>query len=302
MKKFIFSFFIFLLLFFLFNLSFRTLYFKTLPSRLAKNILDKDIRTVVIGPSNGEFAWNDTIIKHSKNLCSPAKSLHGCYSSLKWVEEYNEAEIDTIILCASFLGFIYFDDKDLNLFVEGEYCLFEHDAIFNFFKYRLSCWRYLTSSLNNLSFFDEIIPSGEFRYSHRNKISDPHRFDQINEKIIKAGGDNNFTESYIRENCKYQLHYLSKIKDYCTQHGKTLVILSTPIYKIPDMVSYDGYHQLMRKELGDSALIADYTRFEFPDSTYYADLEHLNFRGAEYFSKHIAKNGLELRYAIDCCK
>ena len=65
--------------------------------------------------------------------------------------------------------------------------------------------------------------------------------------------------------------------------------------------SHSGYRQLIRAELGDSALIADYSRFEFPDSTYYGDLEHLNSRGAKYFSNHIAREGLRLQYAVDYC-
>lgn len=80
------------------------------------------------------------------------------------------------------------------------------------------------------------------------------------------------------------------------------IVVFQSTHKIPDMIDDSGYRQLIRAELGDSALIADYSRFEFPDSTYYGDLEHLNFRGARYFSKHIAKNGLELKYAIDYCK
>ena len=67
------------------------------------------------------------------------------------------------------------------------------------------------------------------------------------------------------------------------------------------MIDDSGYRQLIRAELGDSALIADYSRFEFPDSTYYGDLEHLNSRGAKYFSNHIAREGLRLQYAVDYC-
>ena len=119
---------------------------------------------------------------------------------------------------------------------------------------------------------------------------------------MREEGQDEISEQYIRDHYKYQVDFLREIGNYCRENHKVLIILSPPIYKIPDMIDDSGYRQLIRAELGDSALIADYSRFEFPDTTYYGDLEHLNFRGAEYFSKHIAKNGLELKYAIDYCK
>ena len=68
------------------------------------------------------------------------------------------------------------------------------------------------------------------------------------------------------------------------------------------MVSDKGYRQLICSELGDSTLVAEYTRFEVPDSTYYRDLEHLNTKGALYFGEHIVRDGLQLQYAVDYCK
>lgn len=48
------------------------------------------------------------------------------------------------------------------------------------------------------------------------------------------------------------------------------------------MIDDNGYLSLLRSELGDSLLIADYARFEFPDSSYFGDLEHLNHRGGAF--------------------
>ena len=68
------------------------------------------------------------------------------------------------------------------------------------------------------------------------------------------------------------------------------------------MASDKGYRQLLCSELGDSTLVADYSRFKVPDSTYFRDPEHLNTKGAQYFGEHIAREGLQLQYAIDLDK
>ena len=41
-------------------------------------------------------------------------------------------------------------------------------------------------------------------------------------------------------------------------------------------------------------LVADYSSFVFPDISYYGDVYHLNYRGAEYFSNYIKENGWHL--------
>ena len=62
--------------------------------------------------------------------------------------------------------------------------------------------------------------------------------------------------------------------------------------EIPDRVNDWGYRELIREELGDSTLVADYSRFVFPDDSYYGDLEHLNRKGATYFSEHIDRKSV----------
>lgn len=301
MKKFILLFVVFILLFCVINISLRIVYYYSKPSLLLKNQIEKNTSTIVLGPSNGECAWNDSIIGNSINLCRSGQSLGGSYSALRWAVEYNNAEIDTIVLCASLIGIVYNSDDNLLEWYEEDNCLFEYDVLFDFFKDRPSYWGKVTTQFP-YNLFLRRKPYGGYIYTIRDKLDDPMVNSAINTLISQAGGKSNISENYFRTNCKYQLHYLRKIRDYCAQHHKKLVILSTPIYRIPNLIDDSGYRQLICHELGDSALIADYSRFEFPDSTYYGDLEHLNYRGAEYFSKHVAKNGLKHQYAIDYCK
>ena len=303
MKRFIVLFLCFCFLYCSIILSVRAYWIHNAPSFLNRNFINHDIHTVVLGPSNGQDAWNHSIIPCSRNFCDAGDSNGSCYNKLKWICEYNDNQVDTIVLCASFVAFIYKPDSCLQSYAEERNSILDYKRFYHFFKYKIDYWKTVFTSFPilylNLKEF-----RGGYSYLDRDRLSHPKVADRINKvlKQMEKESLDKLSEQYFQEHYKYQVDYLGEIGKYCREHHKALVILSPPIYKIPDMIDDSGYRQLIRSELGDSALIADYSRFEFPDSTYYGDLEHLNFRGAEYFSKHIAKNGLELKYAIDYCK
>ena len=303
MRKFLIVVSLFIFLFVVTNLFLRLIYYQSIPYLLLNNQIDKNTRIVVLGSSNGEFAWNDSIIKNTKNLCLSAQSFNGCYSKLRWTLEYNDTQIDTVVLCSSLVGIGYFSDDKLDVGYEEINCLFEYKPFFMFFRSQLSYWEHIITHFSDqFLMLSRRKPYGGYKYEIHNKLDNPMVFNRINDLINEIGDEGVLTEDYFLSHCKYQLFYLRKIRDYCTQHKKKLIILGTPLYRIPDLIDDSGYKQLILHELGDSILIADYSKFEFPDSSFYRDLEHLNSRGAEYFSKHIAKNGLELKYAIDYCK
>lgn len=301
MKKFIFLFLMFIGLCCCITLALRAVWVRTAPLTLKRNFIGNDIHYLVLGPSNGESAWNDKVIKHSYNLCASGTSFGSCYNKLKWVSEYNDNQVDTVVLCASMMSFLYERDSWLLPYVEEADSKLDYWSFYDFFKNRLDYWKCALTSFPILN-LDLRQFKGGFVNLKRDKINHPKRFDGINNILNMVGGKDGVTEQFLKDKCKYQLIFLRKIKEYCDKHDKTLVILSTPLYKISDMVSDSGYRRLLLSELGDSTLIADYSRFQLPDSTCFGDLEHLNYRGAEYFSKHIAENGLDLQYAIDYSK
>lgn len=283
-------------------ISVRAYWIYNAPSYLIRNFINHDIHTVVLGPSNGQDAWNDSIIPHSRSFCDAGDSHGTCYNKLRWISEYNDNQVDTIVLCASIIAFIYKPDSCLQSYVEERNSILGYKRFYDYFKYKVDYWKLVFTSfpvLNlNLKEF-----RGGYSYLVRERLNHPMVADGINKVLeqMKEEGQDELSEQYIRDHYKYQVDFLREIGNYCREHHKVLIILSPPIYKIPDMIDDSGYRQLIRAELGDSALIADYSRFEFPDTTYYGDLEHLNFRGAQYFSGHIAREGLRLQYAVDYC-
>lgn len=280
------------------------------PRIMERNVLDKDIHTVVLGGSVGMTDWNDSIIPGSKNLCASAMTFGGALNNLKWATEFNENKPDTIILCVGLLSLVYFyDETDMSHFLlntnEEKRNVLIYPVFFENYKHYSDYWKYILVSFP-YKYFDAFKSiDGGFKAQDFNEINNPIAYDHINLVIERAkeyDGQGILSEEYLKTHFIYQINNLRKIKEYCDAHGQTLIVFNTPTYKIPDMVSDKGYRKLICSELGDSTLVAEYSRFEVPDSTYYGDLEHLNTKGALYFGEHIAREGLKLQYAVDYCK
>lgn len=298
-------------LFFILAIAFiRIAWILVTPLIMERNVLDKDIHTVVLGGSVGMSDWNDSIIPGSKNLCASAMTFGGALNNLKWATEFNENKPDTVILSAGLLSLVYFYDV-----VDIPYVLLEtreekrnlltYPDFFENCKQFKDYWEYVLVSFpyNNFDAYKGV--EGGYEPNNSNEINNPIAYDHINLVIERAkeyDGQGLLSEEYLKTHFSYQINNLRKIKEYCDAHGQTLIIFNTPTYKISDMVSDESYRRLICSELGDSTLVAEYTRFEVPDSTYYRDLEHLNTKGALYFGEYVAREGLQLQYAIDYCK
>lgn len=289
--------------------SIRVVWILLTPTIMERNVLDKEIHTIVLGGSVGRSAWNDSIILGSKNLCGAAMTFGGALNNLKWATEYNENKPDTVLLSAGLVSMVYFYDKEdvPNTLLERneeKRNLLNYLVFFDNFKHYIEYWKYILISFPYKNFDAYKGVEGGYASYNLFEINNPLAYNQINTAIERAkeyDDQNLLSEEYIRTHFTYQLNNLRKIKEYCDAHQQTFIILNTPMYRIPNMVSDKGYRQLICSELGDSTLVADYSCFEVPDSTFFADMEHLNIKGSVYFSKHIAREGLQLQYAIDYC-
>ena len=303
MKDFIRLFCLFWILIFILVGLLRVIWINEAPILQERNHFSGRINKLVLGPSNGEEAWVDSIIPNSLNFCKAALTMGGTMNRLKWMLEYNSVQVDTLIVCASWVAMVYQSDDTITEMLE--YYEEKHNVLnyYNFWQHvkfsPLYWWRAVTSfPATYLKFPIE----GGYVSIQREKINHPEARTRINKIISQAGGKDAFTEEYLRSHCSYQLDNLKEIQSYCNKHHIVLVILSTPIYEIPEMINDKGYRTLLRNEFGDSLLIADYSSFILPDTSYYGDLEHLNSKGAIFFSEHIAQSGLDLQYAIDYCE
>lgn len=273
----------------------RLIWICTMPHLLDKDVISDEIHTIVIGASNGEASWDDSIIPGSMNLCQSANSFSDCYTSLLWADQYNHADIDTVLFCASLPMFLYTSDEKLETLdrikLSEARSILDYKGFFDHFKSKGNYWKLVAASIPNMS---KHAVRGGFLHLDRDKVESPHAYDVINSHLEEIGGYNGFSKDYII-NCRdFSVEYFRKIKDYCTSHGITMVILCPPVYRIPELVSDNGYIEFLMDELGPEGMIADYSDLRMPELSYYGDLEHLNYKGAEYFSRMVAQEGLRV--------
>lgn len=282
----------------------RAIWYWASPSMLSRNVIKGNIHTILIGASNGECSWDDGIILGSRNLAKSGRTYLSNLTTLKYAIEYNDCSVDTVIVCAGVPSFLYYTKDDLGQFEriisDEKTSVLSKKEFYLCHRDEFLYWKAFFTTSPLLSSPQR--PMGEYLPLDRDKLGDPKAYESINRRLSECGGKDGFTEAYIREHCILQVKALKKIKEYCDTHNIIMVLYHSPIYKIPDMVSDKGYKNFILSELGDSVLIADYSRFQFPDTTYYADLEHINAKGAELFSKYIRCNGLKIQYGIDYCK
>lgn len=282
----------------------RGLWYGVFPELLERNTIKSDVHTIVIGASNGERTWDDSVIPYSRNLSSAARSYLSNLTALRYAMEYNDkCSIDTVILCANFPSFLYYTDEVLNqpnrLINDEITSILSQSEFFHCHKNSTEYIKLLLLKSPVLNF--KRSPIGQYAALEECKLADPRVYNQLNQQLLEVGGKYGLTESFIRNKCTIQVSGIRYIKDYCDSHGLVLIIFHSPLYKVTEMVSDKGYKDYLLSEFGDSLLIADYTHFEFPDTTYYYDLEHVRKCGAKMLSEHIRDNGLDLQYSIDYC-
>ncbi|MDR2414458.1 MAG: hypothetical protein LBD64_05695, partial [Odoribacteraceae bacterium] len=85
-----------------------------------------------------------------------------------------------------------------------------------------------------------------------------------------------------------QKEYLLKIVDLCRSRNVELILINTPTYKPEKYGNLDKLRAYYNTYL-PGVKYMDYSAFPLPDSCY-GDISHLNYKGAEVFSKYLQEN------------
>ena len=90
------------------------------------------------------------------------------------------------------------------------------------------------------------------------------------------------------------LLYLRKIIDFCRQYGKVVYLIRSPQHKsLPELANESQFQNILNIRFNDVEFL-DFNAFSLPNE-YFADLEHLNYKGAEEYSiwfANLLRNGL----------
>jgi len=256
--------------------------------------IDQSKNILILGASLTEASIDDTVFKRAINLSQSGTAYMYSYCKLKKILE-NNPQIDTVLF-----SFKYQELKEsADNMIQGEEYLVPHvsflitllskDELMVFKDKIVLLQAILKVPVRNavpvMRFFRspthfsyKDLRIGDFGKLYRNALQQDlsHRQVEVDDSISEK-------ESFL------QRYYLLKMVDCCREHHVKLILLCTPTYK-PELYGNTAklleYH---RKYVNEITLL-DYSNFKFPDESYYGDTEHLNYKGAEFFTNYLQKN------------
>ena len=94
------------------------------------------------------------------------------------------------------------------------------------------------------------------------------------------------------DSCSCVDYWSKRSIEICRERNVVPVLFATPLYQYDRWVDMQAFVEYM-KTYDEDVLIADYEDFQFPDDSYYGDVHHLNCKGADYFTSHLAHEGIK---------
>lgn len=293
MKRFLSKFCLFALIIFIFFAGL-VLFSDSIISRRKDNLLllNKDIEYVFAGNSAVECAVDDRLVEHSVNIAESGEAYLYSYAKIKAIIEANQ-QISTVFIGYSFAdillekeeGWVYSDEFIIEKVQYYNYLLAPQDRMLLFTRNPRAYTKGLIKSVvNNLSTAlransepkspGQLIKFGGYKYLIRDKLEVDPGVDLNNDMPVKKSVQ--------------QEYYLTRISELCRESSVRLILLTTPKH-ISYTENLDKTNlQLwsdVRKSLPSDSLL-DLSTFTLPDSCF-GDLSHLNYRGAEQFSRYL---------------
>lgn len=254
--------------------------------------IEPSCHTIAIGTSTIWTSINDSILTSWKNCSEGGQPFISIYAKLYNILKTNR-QIDTVLLSTEPIDFLRLE-PDLTSRKKMDYLkvhivnapseLYEDLPSIPLIK----IFTTLPSTLISLS---PICAAGNYKYLKRNKLNLEI---QLTKKEFAKYKDNKFclSKEDIERTSPLQIKWLKKIINLCKEYNTQLVLFNAPTYNLDEFYCLEGYFDLLSTFSDNDLLIADYSEFQFPDTSYMADIIHLNHKGADYFSNHLKKYGL----------
>ncbi|MDR0765317.1 MAG: hypothetical protein LBF09_00055 [Odoribacteraceae bacterium] len=252
--------------------------------------LDKNI--LVVGDSHTECAIDDEIFSRTTNVSRSSSPYWCSYCKIKKFMDENR-HVDTVILSFSYAMLRStiddqwtFDETWMLSHIPCYLSLVDKDILASYASKKVS----LLKAILDLPYRDAFtfIARGD-RLSYKD-LDIGHYAKLDRDKLQEALAD----PKYLVEDKSLSLHqkkYLLKIVDLCKSRNVELILINTPIYKPEihgDLDLLKAYHNAYLSGIK----YMDYSAFPLPDSCY-GDIDHLNYKGAEIFSKYLQENFLK---------
>jgi hypothetical protein len=250
--------------------------------------LSPNINKIMLGNSQPECAYNDSLITDFKNLSNAGETYFYNYLKLKPLLEQNK-QIDTVFIEFSTPNILKREDQKIwrSRFLIHSLPLYlsfseikDHKLIFtkNTAGYHQAVLKGLQNNItrivnSNYNFKDSI---GGYRYLKRQKIK------QILDTLTLRTKPQFVLKQEQTSN--YDLLYLEKIIQICQQKNISVILVRSPYHQKFIGNIYETSFQEMKQNRFSKIPFVDFKDFSLTDHQF-GDLQHLNNFGATKFSK-----------------
>jgi hypothetical protein len=249
--------------------------------------LEPNITKIILGNSQPECAYNDTIISNFKNLAKSGESYFYNYHKLKQVLNQNK-QLNTVYIEFSTPNILVREDEKIweNRFINHHlpnYFNFldfrDHKllATKNITGYTHSLFKSLKLStsriiLNKYNYIDSI---GGYKYLVRDKTK----------RILDTLKNKPFVQKHLNNNdiSNWDLKYLKKMIELCKHKNISVYLVRSPYHKQFTGNTYESSFQEVRQKKFSTVPFLDFKNFPVQNSEF-GDLQHLNYKGATKFS------------------
>ncbi len=257
--------------------------------------LQNNPKYIVLGHSQPECAFNDSLIPSLKNLSQSGDSYFYIYSKMKEVIKQNSS-LKVV--------FIEFTDNQLNMnenIWSNKYIPYKYPKYSSFISnsdqllllkknpaafinvQSLSLKRKLTRIIKNDEYFSNDF--GNYFYLKRDKT------DSLVNTLSSLEEPPQSVDDKVSE---VNLSYLDAIIKFCEENSKKVILIRSPLHKTyRESVNEEKYLEILKTRYGTIDYM-DFSSFPLSNSQY-GDLQHVNHKGAKVFSEWFAtllQNGL----------
>jgi hypothetical protein len=254
--------------------------------------LKPETTKIIIGNSQPEAAYNDSLIPSLKNLANAGESYFYGYQKLKEVLKQNP-QINTIYIEFNPTTILIREDDKIWTDRYIKYQVPNNLAFFDFYDHKLlithnsigyqqSVLKSLKSNLKRMAlsqynFIDSVGGYRTIKWSHTASILDTLKYDHKTQYKLEQ-----------KKTSTYDIIYLKKMVDLCKKKNIEVNLIRSPYHEKFIGRKYETLFQEYRKKNFRDVDFLDFKDFKIDDSEF-GDLQHLNYKGARRFSLWFGK-------------
>ncbi|MBT8279916.1 MAG: DUF1574 domain-containing protein [Bacteroidia bacterium] len=262
-----------------------------LMQRHSNYVLDKDYKMVIFGNSHSECAYNDALIPKLKNYSKSGETYFYTFQKMKEVIKQNP-QIETVFVELSNNQIYTGNDKAIYSAEIMNTMYPTHAAYMNLSDHQFLLFKNPLVFMNSVSISlkDKLsrLVTNDFDYKNRIGGYLPLHHNKV-DSLIMVMKKKPLKEFLDRDLSSYNLGYLRKIIEHCRSKNKKIFLLRSPVHDLKFTNKSELEYQKILDMMFSDVKLIDLKDFEVKNDEF-ADLNHLNIKGAERFSKWFDKN------------